>query len=82
MNTTNEKAPGRDPGGFDKTTTNAREFSKAEANIKALFALKGHAVHDGEAGSYIVVRSDWGMSRHCGGFSELVALARQMGVAQ
>ena len=80
MTTTNEKAPGRDPGGFEKTTTNAQQFTKAVDNLKAMFALKGHAVHDTDTGGFIVVRSDWGMSRHCAGFPDLMAVARQMGV--
>lgn len=53
---------------------------KRLANLRALFALKGHAVHDGGNGDYIIVQANWGMSRHCQDFSALVAFGRQLGV--
>jgi hypothetical protein len=90
---TTQKAPGACDSKGLHSDTNAADFrtgdaigqgpdSKARHNLIALFALKGHAVHDTDTGGYIVVRSDWGLSRHCAGFSELVAAARQMGVQQ
>ena len=82
MITTNTKGPDARNIEAPEINTNASEFSKAEANIKALFALQGHAVHDSDAGGYIIVRSDWGMSRHCAGYPDLVAAARQMGVCK
>ena len=45
VNTANEKASGRDPGGFDNTT-NSAESTNAVNKLKALFGCKGHAAHN------------------------------------
>lgn len=49
---------------------------KRLANLKAQFALAGHAVHHLERG-YLVTR--WGMTRVCPDLGALVAFARQVG---
>jgi hypothetical protein len=50
---------------------------KQVANVIAALALRGHAVHELADGGFITTR--WGMARHCPGFTELKAFARQIG---
>lgn len=54
--------------------------AKRLANLRAQFALKGHAVHDGGNGDYIIVQANWGMSRHCQDFAALETFAIVLGV--
>lgn len=84
--TTNGKGYGCDPVPFQKHTINAIDYPlserprKAVETIKAKFALRGHAVHDGGNHDFIVVQSNWGHSRYCQNFAALVGFARQLGV--
>ena len=83
---TNEKGHGCDPVPFENHTTNALDFpifddaSKALANTKAKFALRGHSVHDGSDRDFIVVQKDWGHSRYCRDYAALIGFGRQLGV--
>lgn len=53
----------------------------SKALLKAHFAEAGFVVHDAADG-YIVVRADWGLSRHCKSLAELQTFARKVGVTQ
>ena len=53
----------------------------AFAALKAKFERAGHLVHDGGNEDYIVVKSDWYMSRHCPDYAALVLFGRVLGVA-
>ena len=84
--TTNEKGHGLHPVPFENHTTNDGDFPiserpcKALATIKAKFALRGHAVHDGENHDFIVVQKNWGHSRYCLDYAALIDFGRQLGV--
>ena len=84
--TTNGKGHGCDPVPFQNHTINSPNFpisddaSKALANIKAQFDLRGHAVHDGDNRDFIVVQKNWGHSRHCRDYAALIGFGRQLGV--
>lgn len=86
VHTTNGKGHGCDPVPFQNHTTNDLDFptggrpSKALVSIKAKFALHGHAVHDGNNREFIVVQKNWGLSRYCRDYAELVSFGRQLGV--
>ncbi len=85
---TNEKAHGCDPVGFQKHTANEFDYptgqrpGKALETLRAKFAMRGYLVHEGGNDDYIVVKSDWCMSRHCKDFAELQAFARKLGVSK
>lgn len=53
---------------------------KSLATLKAQFALAGHQVHEGSNNDFIVVKSDWGLSRHCPDIGALRRFARVVGV--
>ncbi len=84
--TTNGKGHGCDPVPFQTHTTNDLDFptsdrpSKALATVKAKFALRGHAVYDGDNRDFIVVQKSWGHSRHCRDYAALIRFGRQLGV--
>ena len=84
--TTNGKGHGCDPVPFQNHTTNNSNFptfedaSKALSNIKAQFAMHGHAVHDGGNHDFIVVQRNWGHSRHCRDYAALIGFGRQLRV--
>mgnify|MGYP000004324670 CR=1 FL=1 len=86
--TTNGKGHGCYPVPFQKHTTNELDYptgqrpGKALETLRAKFALCGHIVHDGGNDDYIVVKSDWCMSRHCRDYAALVAFGRVLGVFQ
>ena len=83
-----EKGHGCDPVPFQKHTINELDYpigqrpGKASAMLKAQFERAGHLVHEGGNDDYIVVRADWGMSRHCQDYAALVAFGRVLGVLQ
>lgn len=84
---TNEKDPRvTSTGPFEIHTTNGSDYptgqrhGKASAMLKAQFARAGHLVHDGGNDDYIVVKSDWCMSRHCSDYAALIAFGRVLGV--
>lgn len=58
----------------------ADDSSKALATLKAKLALAGHQVHEGSNNDFIVVKADWGMSRHCPDMAALRRFARVVGV--
>jgi len=84
--TTNEKGHGLHPVPFQNHTINDMDFptgdrpSKALATIKAKFALRGHAVHDGGNYDYLVVQKNWGHFRCCQDYAALIGFGRQLGV--
>ena len=84
--TTNEKGHGCDPVPFQNHTTNDLDYptghrpGKASAGLKAQFARAGHLVHEGGNDDYIVVKTDWCMSRHCRDYAALIGFGRQLGV--
>ncbi len=86
--TTNGKAHGCDPVGFQKNTTNESDYPtgqrpcKALETLRAKFAMRGHLVHEGGNHDFIVVHRDWGHSRHCPDYSALVRFGRVLGVFQ
>ena len=51
----------------------------SEALLSGHFAEAGYLVHDAADG-YLVVRADWGLSRHCDSLADLQAFARKVGV--
>jgi hypothetical protein len=53
----------------------------SKALLKAHFAEAGYLIHDAADG-FIVVRSDWGLSRHCDSINDLQAFAKKVGVSQ
>ena len=86
--TTNEKDPRvTSTGPFENHTTNDLDYptghrkGTAFAALKAKFERAGHLVHDGGNEDYIVVKSDWYMSRHCPDYAALVLFGRVLGVA-
>ena len=85
--TTNKKDPRvTSTGPFENHTTNDLDYptghrpGKASAALKAQFARAGHLVHDGGNDDYIVVKTDWCMSRHCRDYAALIGFGRQLGV--
>lgn len=84
--TTNRKGHGCDPVPFQNHTINYLDFptgdrpGKALATVKAKFALRSHAVHDGGNHDFIVVQKNWGHSRYCRDYAALVAFGRQLRV--
>ena len=58
----------------------ADDSSKALAILKVQLALAGHQVHEGSNDDFIVVKSDWAMSRHCPDIAALRRFARVVGV--
>jgi len=84
--TTNVEGHGCDPVPFQNHTVNTLDFPmgglprKELATVKALFALRGHKVHDGGNKDYIVVKSDWSMSRHCTNYAALITFGDVLGV--
>lgn len=57
---------------------NAGQSEKAEATLKAKFAMAGHQVYDGDNKDFLVTR--WGMSHYCQDLSDLQAFAKKLGV--
>lgn len=56
------------------------DCGKALAYLKAVFAMKGHAVHELSGGGFIVVATQWaGMCRECPDLHALRTFARQIG---
>ena len=82
---TNEKAPGAINTEGLSTTTNDLNFAtgkrRSKALLKAHLAQAGYLVHD-VADGYLVVRADWGLSRHCDSLADLQAFAKKVGVSQ
>ena len=85
--TTNKKDPRvASTGPFENHTTNDLDYptghrpGKASEALKAQFARAGHLVHEGGNDDYIVVKSDWCMSRHCRDYAALIGFGRQLGV--
>ena len=82
------KSPGLPTEAFAKHSSNISNYpieqrtGKASAMLKAQFARAGHIVHDGGNDDYIVVKSNWHMSRHCCNLASLVAFGRQLRVFQ
>lgn len=81
-----------DPNGKAPGATNTESFQTdtikadcptallpSKALLKAHFAEAGYLVHDVDDG-YIVLRADWGLSRHCESLAGLQAFARKLGV--
>jgi len=60
--------------------TAALDSDKGLALLKARFEKAGHHVRDGDNDDYIVVKSDWCMSRYCADYSALVSFGRVLGV--
>lgn len=85
-NTANRKGHGLHPVPFQNHTINELDFPtierprKALETIKAQFALRGHAVHDGGNHDFIVVQTNWGHSRYCQDYAALIGFGRQLGV--
>ena len=84
---TNEKDPRvTSTGPFENHITNDLDYptghrpGKASAALKAQFARAGHLVQDGGNDDYIVVKTDWCMSRHCRDYAALIGFGRQLGV--
>ena len=65
------------------TTTDSPDYPTAlpssKALLKAHLAQAGYLVHD-VADGYLVIRADWGLSRHCDSLADLQAFARKVGV--
>ena len=82
---TNEKAPGAINTEGLSTTTNDLNFAtgkrRSKALLKAHLAQAGYLVRD-VADGYLVVRADWGLSRHCDSLADLQAFAKKVGVSQ
>ena len=84
--TTNRKGHGCDPVPFQNHTAKDLDYptehrpGKASAALKAQFARAGHLVHEGGNDDYIVVKTNWCMSRHCCNVAALVAFGRQLRV--
>ncbi len=84
--TPNEKGHGCNPVPFQKHTTNELDYptgqrpGKALETLTAKFAMRGHLVHEGGNDDYIVVKSDWCMSRYCENFAALQRFASVVGV--
>ena len=85
--TTNEKDPRvTSTGPFENHTTNNLDYpiehrtGTASAALKAKFERAGHLGHYGGNEDYIVVKTDWCMSRHCRDYAALVGFGRQLGV--
>lgn len=49
------------------------------AVLGGLLTLAGYVVHYVADGGFMVVRSDWGMSKHCNDIYELQAFAQKVG---
>ncbi len=86
MKPTNGKDPcAGNTGPSGKHSLNSSDYPTAllpsKALLKAHFQETGYLVHDAADG-YIVVRSDWGLSRHCESIAELQAFALKLGVTQ
>ena len=54
--------------------------SKAH-DVAFRLAQTGYVVHD-VADGYVVIRTDWGLSRHCETLADLQDFARKVGVSQ
>jgi hypothetical protein len=67
------------------TKTDSHDYPTAlpssKALLKAHLAQTGYLVHD-VADGYLVVRADWGLSRHCDSLADLQAFAKKVGVSQ
>lgn len=65
------------------TTTDSLDYPivlpPSKALLKAHLAQAGYLVHD-VADGYLVVRADWGLSRHCDSLADLQAFASKVGV--
>lgn len=79
------KGPGLQPEAIDKHSQISLDYPTAlpssEALLKAHLAEAGYLVHDAADG-YLVVRADWGLSRHCDSLADLQAFARKVGLPQ
>jgi len=67
------------------TNTDSPDYPTAPPSSKALLkahlAQAGYLVHE-VADGYLVVRADWGLSRHCDSLADLQAFAKKVGVSQ
>ena len=84
---TNKKAPAptKTQNAFITSTDNenyptALLNSKA-ADVASRLAQARYVVHD-VADGYVVIRTDWGLSRHCETLADLQDFARKVGVSQ
>ena len=77
------KGPGLQPEALDKHPQINLDYPTAlpssKALLKAHLAQAGYLVHYAADG-YLVVRADWGLSRHCDSLADLQAFARKVGV--
>ena len=86
INSGREKATGVQPDGSSNHTNNSPDYpiehrtGTASAALKAKFARAGHLVHEGGNDDFIVVKTDWCMSRHCRDYAALIGFGRQLGV--
>lgn len=53
---------------------------KRLANLKALFALKGFAVHEVTVGGFFV--SKWNLTKFCPALADLESFAQQVGATE
>jgi len=72
--------PNKESAGSLDTTTADSKFATESIALKSKFAMRGHLVRDGDNDDYIVVKSDWCMSKHCRDHAALVAFGRVLGV--
>ena len=77
------KDPGLQPEALDKHSQINPNYPtvlpSSKALLKARLAQAGYLVHDAADG-YLVVRADWGLSRHCDSLADLQAFAKKVGV--
>jgi hypothetical protein len=87
MHPTNEKGPSvtstgplENPSITDQNFATVSSESKALATVKARFLSRGHVVHNGGDQDFFVVQANWGQSKHCKDYAELVGFGRALGV--
>ena len=64
--------------GFQNTDSAIVPTDKNLANLIALFALRGFAVHQLTVGGFLVGR--WNQTKHCANLAELESFAEKVGV--
>lgn len=74
-----QAALGTTPTNAPDSIATAAPTQKQIATLIAMLALRGHAVHAGKSGDFLVCK--YGMSRYCQDFAALQAFARQLGVS-
>lgn len=83
----NEEDPSAtNTGPSGKHSLNSADYPTALLNSKAAdvasrLAQAGYVVHD-VADGYVIIRADWGLSRHCETLADLQDFARKVGVSQ